>query len=396
MNFIPNAKFIFLLNRHIQLNNLHTTDDTTQLRHFLFQCFKESKRTRITWHFLKEVMSKYLSVPPEAVVGLFTHDRARRYPKAHHVTRAKKPSRNLIDLIAHHKPTMFYVKPAPNEFTPDTKNKFLSRINAKVRFSPLTMRSPDKGGRLRGYNREGKLYREIVRTSNGTLFSDASQTPSGSHPAGEVNFSSPLSAAALKAAHPEWFEHEPSTTFSFQVTKDEVLYRSQAKRPCSQKQVTGYSAESFFDACGAIIVEKTRGSFYHLGHRHGWSLGGKQAVDNLDPATAGSNYSSLFYIESPLKKLLLEGECEVMTVNGVVKYHDELPLPEQITYELMWGNGRSAQVVIRPLEYDSPTKDEYNVVDALYRFIRTPKKSMEALPQDDLNDVKRKLSFLES
>ncbi len=182
----------------------------------------------------------------------------------------------------------------------------------------------------------------------------------------------------LNEKYPELFHKPPN--FSFRVDKKTILGRMGKGRVRSQRQVTGYSAKEFFEFLGAEIKEKTYGSFYHLAHRHGHALGGAQAEHNLDPATEGSNYHTLFQIESPLRDLLLDDALAVESVDvyGDIEYHPKIPLPQKITYTLTWGNGKSITTSIYPLNYAKPTMADHQMARAFFRSQKTPAANRKA------------------
>lgn len=179
----------------------------------------------------------------------------------------------------------------------------------------------------------------------------------------------------LKQAHPQLFEPKPDT-FSFQITKNGIISRQGIPRPVSQGAVIGMSASEIFKKFGLISINTPWGTHYHLAHRQGWVLGGSQSHWNLDAATAGSNYHTLFFIESPAKSLVLKEEVGI-SVQGQVYYHRTLPIPIKITYTLRWGNGREIQKSIYPLDPEAPKRGSHLLAEAAFFSVRTPKRKAE-------------------
>lgn len=259
-----------------------------------------------------------------------------------------------------------------DQFRKDTQD-------VEISFQTLSDISPDKKT-LRRRARDPQTqthYIEFMSTSAGEIFIE--ESPCKKQQTSEVRFDKIPPIAELRETHPELFEDPQKEYFSFIITPEDIHNRIGAKRPVSQHQVVGHSAKKIFEAYGAIIHQETSEKL-HLAHRHGWSLGGSQTKENLDPATAGSNYSTLLTIESPLKHLLKGEGVQTMQVNGTVIYHPLIELPMEIIYELSWGNARSAKVHIYPLEHRKPTYSEKIVAHALLKAIRSPEAATPPSP----------------
>ena len=121
----------------------------------------------------------------------------------------------------------------------------------------------------------------------------------------------------------------------------------------------GYSAAEIFKHLG-VNFNPRMARYFHLAHRQGWAMGGDQSKENLDPATAGSNYTTLFYIESTIKYLLKDKNVSEIEVIGNIVFHESVPgLPVKITYTCKWENGAFSKDIY-PLNPRRPTISEYN------------------------------------
>ena len=126
--------------------------------------------------------------------------------------------------------------------------------------------------------------------------------------------------------------------FHFTVTKQGIQERAFQKRPITQKKAAdGYSAADLFYALG-VDAKETLSKYFHHAHRHGWGLSGPQIKENLDIATAGSNYTTLFYVEDVIRCLLNKPDIHNIAVTGDIEYHPvHTKLPIKITYTWQWG-----------------------------------------------------------
>lgn len=182
----------------------------------------------------------------------------------------------------------------------------------------------------------------------------------------QLAFDKKEKGSTRRSLFPTLFKAKSEEAFCFTVTKQDIIERSGKKRPCSQKSVMdGKSAADIFEAMGIKIEDEFRRK-YHWAHRQGWGLGGLQQKENLDPATAGSNYTTLFYIESVIRHMLVEQGVEEITVNGQVEYHPSYPdiLPIKISYSFDLANGDVISKVIEPLNPRVPTIEEHEVAKA--------------------------------
>ena len=144
------------------------------------------------------------------------------------------------------------------------------------------------------------------------------------------------------------------------------------------------SAIEVFKQFGAVIIDTPSGRFFHHAHRRGWSLGGVQEMENLDIGTAGSNYQTLFFIESPAKDKVLK-DSDNIDVLGRVYYHSRLPIPQKIVYELTWGNSPKIRKSIYPLCPQKPSLAEHKLAKAAFHSVESPKKRGN-VDEDDEKD----------
>ena len=246
------------------------------------------------------------------------------------------------------------------------------------RIENLTDRSPDKNKLPRVLGQDETSYVQILSTSSGSVYMDESPQKAPEQALREVRFKSIPPIAELRTEDPAYFETPRTQTFDFSITRKDVEARMNKKRTKTQRQVVGCTANEIFVAYNTIFEEQMnsfRNAPFHHAHRRGWSLGGAQAKENMDPGTAGSNYSTLFLIESPLKNLLREDFTEMtdnMHVYGTVKYHPKVNLPMEITYQLRWGRSRTYTTSVYPLNHRIPTVSENKVAKAVIKAVRSP------------------------
>ena len=289
---------------------------------------------------------------------------------------------NLIRSVTRTAKRKFIVQAHDSESEQRVKVAFSNtNVSDEVSFTALTPRSPDGYKRARGLNSEdGRTYVEFLSTSSGNVFIEETpikQSISASEvcSSSELRFENMPSIVELRKNNPDAFDSVKTEPFDFKVTKEDIESRIGVKRNKTQQQAFGCSAKDVFEAIGMHITSSFGQRQYHLAHRQAWFLGGEQVKGNLDPATAGSNYSTLANVESPLKNLLESESIDNMHVFGEVKYHPLLPVPMEITYTLSWGNGRTFQAKIHPLEPRTPVFSEHIVANAMLGTARTPEKA---------------------
>lgn len=274
------------------------------------------------------------------------------------------------NLFARPEERKYVLVPKNNLRTPEALRAFQEHLpNVTVQTDDPNYRTPDKYDRrrIRDETAETNSFSHMMSTTSGDLYIE--DTPEKQN---ELRFADIPSIAELRKTRPNLFKSLRTEAFEFVVTPAMIRQRRGAKRPISQNQAMGCSARDLLEEYDAIITESTQA---HLAHRHGWSLGGAQRAENLDPGTAGSNYTTLMLIESPLKELVINEEIQTMRVHGTVIFHPLVPMPMEIRYQLGWGNGRSATISIYPLEPRKPTVSEYYASRTLLQFVRTPERA---------------------
>lgn len=246
----------------------------------------------------------------------------------------------------------------------------------RIYSGPLKTIAPDSANRARTQSPGGHTYRAFIHSVAGTVYTE--ESPEKALPlteSREVRFIGQPSLAELRQNNPELFLNPKTESFEFTVTKEMIEKRIGQKRPQSQNEVVGYSAQEGLIALGAIIDESIKGQFHHA-HRHAWMFLGEQIKKNMDEATAESNYATLYTIEEPIKTLLT-GDTPItsMHVKGKVIFHPNISVAIEVIYHLSWGNGREAQISTYPIERRSPTVVENKMAHAVLNTIVTPEKS---------------------
>lgn len=259
-----------------------------------------------------------------------------------------------------------------------------------IRTDSLTPITPAPNGDMRLRGSQGTIYRPGLRFEHGGVLY-YQETP----PRQQSVDLTPSVEFDEAFSHTFFNDKQTDTDFSFIVTIQGIHERSGVKRPCSQKQLAnGYSAADIFRAMGILFDEKFS-RYFHLAHRIGWGLGGPQIKENIDPATAGSNYTTLFFVEDVIRNILVKGHCDEVHVGGNIEYHPDFPkLPIKITYTWHWfvGNERHEMSKdIFPLNPRRPTiqENEYSraLSDALsYTPQYSKEHSADESIQEDLTD----------
>ena len=280
--------------------------------------------------------------------------------------------------------------------TPKTATRFQSRLKHKssigqstYTMDTLTPRRPEQPSsflpsiKTPFRTEEDGLYKKELSAPSFELYRLMEPVQA---PAPVPMMISDITLEHMKKTHPKLFEPKPDT-FSFTITKKGILSREGVPRPVSQGRVVGLSAAEIFKKFGLISIDTPWGTHYHHAHRQGWMLEGSQSLANLDPATAGSNYQTLFFIESPAKRLVLEEGVDIK-VEGTVYYHETLPIPVKISYKLSWGNGRKIHKSIYPLEPEGPKQGSNALSEAAFFAIKTPRRKVhdDTRETDELGD----------
>jgi hypothetical protein len=226
--------------------------------------------------------------------------------------------------------------------------------------------SPDKYNNKR-MTINGIVYTQREATSSGDVY--VANTPNKPIDS-EIQFEGILPLDTLRRRSPELFYNLKSEDFNFTITPETINERLGKPRPCPQKKAYGATAKATFEEWGAELTAETQ---MHLMHRHGWSLGGAQSRENLDPGTAGSNYSTLLWIEAPIKKFVQKNNIKEVRIKGTVFFHPLMnQIPIKISYECTWGNNRQSIIHIYPLEPRKPTHTEHEVASTILSHIETP------------------------
>lgn len=286
----------------------------------------------------------------------------------------KKPL--LFHLVGREEQRNMYVETTASPVTRVVKQH---PSNFTLQQKSLNVASPDIYTRKVRRDRDGNEFVEFYSTSNATVFIQVSPQKdfSETNPK-NINVEQPFvgkpSLHEVNKANPQLIQNARREQFEFEVTKEMIDARRGAAREKTQQNVYGTSAATCFSAENAVMPAKSKSSF-HLAHRQGHCLNGSQTKTNLDPATAGSNYTTLFLIENPIIELFNRQNIALMNVKGVVTFDPRATsssLPLQVTYNLSWGNGRTAQIIICPLNHRHPTMDENTIAIKLLEAARTP------------------------
>lgn len=270
-----------------------------------------------------------------------------------------------------------------NPVTTPSFAESVAEMNVAVE-TPFKERSPDRVNRPCIQDAEGLKYRQIMSTACGDVYMQETpekQTHQHSYPRGEVRFEGIPPINELRQQHPELFENLKIERFEFNITEEMIKNPPPRKRPSSQNKIMGCSAREMFSSFGMTIEKnliKNLHKYFQFAHRQGHGFFGPPIKINFDPSTAGSNYSTLFMLEAPLRKLFFEDSITSVNVKGTVIFHPLLEqFPIEIQYAIAWGNGRTAVFSTYPLEYRRPTLAEHEIAFAVLKTVVTPEKTVE-------------------
>lgn len=265
---------------------------------------------------------------------------------------------SLIKLLGRKKKNKFAIKAdSQEEINCITEHMTEQRASPFfIRKSGLIERTPDPQGRERAWGPERTPYVEMLRAQGSHVLFKSESPLETRHRSASIDIKSELS---VNLKHNFFLKKKKDPYFNFVVTAKGLKERRRKKRGCSQKVAAGgYSAADVFRALG-VQFGKRIGRYFHLAHRIGWGLGGPQVKENLDPATAGSNYTTLFVIEDIIRFLLTEKQVFEIRMEGHIEYHPiHKKLPETITYTWFWGDGCSMTRAISSLSSRMPTRQE--------------------------------------
>lgn len=337
----------------------------------LFKQFNDQSRLHVTSSFIVSATADYLNIHPHQMRGMLCKERSRRgtpffYAQESHTFNLKtKP--NLINLLGKsHRPSYKLTTPNGSMLTPNKRARVQAATQEHdVSYTPLQSMKNSERARAHAIVNGSKYERDLIVNDEIALWRKNTPARPGDEPSPNRVKRTTLPPCRL----PFYASENAPEYFEFSVTAEDIYARMGVKRPVSQTQVmAGKSAKDILIALGAIISQNQDGRDFHWAHRHGWSLNGAQAKDNLDPTTAGSNYDTLFKVEAPIKSLLLEQGVDCVLVKGEVQFFDDVRLPKKITYVLSWGNGHSMEVIIDPMNSRIPTVDEHEVAMQLFRL----------------------------
>lgn len=391
MTKVLEAKFAKRIERFFKLRKIHIdAEKANELIDYLYSQFEKQGRFKgdetsfyVTPKFVINALSEFLKINPSSGVDLFrdyrSHRSTARYNRVDLEFKPLEPgSRGLIDLLGRkHKPQYKITKSDGASLTPRRVAKTKENTSSfDLSYSPLVL-LPSSGirARDRAVSLDGACYERDMESSDMALWRKKTPKKDSFFSPDRIRISPMLSDRSsllykkLDFSYDAVSKKDTIEIFEFSVTKKDILDRIGAKRPISQKRVMGdVSAFEVMKELGVIITEKQNGRNFHWAHRRGWSLKGDQSKENLDPMTAGSNFDTLFKIEAPLKKLLLDSESEVdeVFIKGEVQFAKDSGLPFKITYKLSWGTIGYIQVVIDPMSHRVPTVDEHEVAKSFF------------------------------
>lgn len=262
--------------------------------------------------------------------------------------------------------------------SPNTKSNFLESIPSPIKdlVTPtnsnlLFFKSPNTGKSrcLDSAENATGTYRHIISTGSKRKAIDIFMVDS---PAIDKENDVPKTikiAPSNRESLMEFCDYYPEimkkpSSFSFTITRNDLVFK---KRRYNQKNITHYTARDFLK----IFAEKLPlNKKYHLAHRRGHHLGGDGSVENLDAGTAGSNFTTLCYIETVIDKLLIKGNAQVITVNGEVTYDAEYRcIVRHIDYYIYADNIKIYTKRIEHLEHRKPRIEEHDLAFGLAEFM---------------------------
>lgn len=363
----------------------------------------KEKRKKLTRFFVEKIITLFLSTDKELKVTRVQMARPRRtgvnYTPSSPVSPAKtkspvdkikkKPTSQLLAILAQPDQGIKYAaiieQHGKNMDSPAVEFLLEEIPEEKIRKAEELTLTPK---RRHASGPHGTPYKRVLKTTVGDLYRQQEESET-------IVLTNTPAKTHLEKKFPGL--HGKPNHFEFIVERQTILERLDKKRECSQKQVTGYSAADFFKELGVTIKKKLFGSHYHLCHVQGFSLGGKQAKNNLHAGSEGSNYTLLFYGEDPIRRMLLDEESGINTikVHGQVIYHEEVETPKEIIYTITLDNGKTIEKIIEPLSYHKPTLFDNKAAFALFKANARQLFSDEEDTEDFLDVEMEKLTFSE-
>ena len=388
------SQFAKRIERFFKIRKIYIDiDKAEELIEYLYIQFKHQGRLKeedkpfyVTPKFVIGAVSNFLKINPSMGLELFRDFRTRRSNVKYNYSDLEfrlpeQASKGLISLLGRkHKPQYKLTKTDGTSLTPHRMTKAKEYTSAfDVGFSPLALLSKNKKARKRAVSADDSRFADDPRfeldmaSSEMALWRKMTPQKNAFFSPNRVVISKLHSDKEDEPVKKLSFAYDADSKkgtielFEFTVTQEDILERIDAKRPVSQKKAMGdVSALEIMQALGVIVTEKQSGRNFHLAHRRGWSLKGEQSKENLDPMTAGSNYDTLFKIEAPLKKILLDQEVDEVYVKGGVEFDNDSGLPFKVTYNLSWGTMDFIEVVIDPMSHRVPTVDEHEVAKSFF------------------------------
>lgn len=295
-----------------------------------------------------KLVASYLNIPETEARGCFTN--LSQYKKNNEKSR-------LLKLLARKEKRHFVVTGEENiENMPE---------DVEVKFGTVTPATPHASGSRRYKGPNDTPLRSAARTGKRAVYVEATPSAKRSALTPRTEGHIPIPRDINQEFTDNYFANV-TQSFTFKVTRENLLQRAEEKRPISQKQaVGGLSAADIFRAIG-VNIPKSEDRNYHLAHRHGFGLGGQQEKTNIDPATKGSNYTTLFRVESVIRELLDKGDVDEVSVKGTIDFHEQIKgLPIRITYRVEFPNKEHFEASIYPLDTRVPTLEDHTVALAL-------------------------------
>lgn len=256
---------------------------------------------------------------------------------------------------------------SPN--TQKTVQNELSHIS--LSFTPIKNIQSTRSGRKKLINNQKQTYIECLSTKNFSLFHEQTPaTPQDNLTPNRLQINPEFDRHIAQDINRRLdFEDCLFETFSFDVNIDTLKPRGQRNKSQNQT-MEGITAQKFLTAFGLQVMDETKKKVeFHWAHRQAWSLYGEQNKSNLDATTAGSNYDTLFKVESPIKMLIKEQITSLVHVEGVVKFiNPNQHVAESITYRFTWNETKECTVIIDPLNVRYPTRDEADAIECIIRL----------------------------
>ncbi len=250
------------------------------------------------------------------------------------------------------------------------------RTSFEKNFSPLKDFSYSTFGKLKGRNSQNKTYVRVMHSKQFSVWREMSPGSEKDSP-DRIRFNPKFSKKEAQSVKKKlsFGVDSNSEDFTFSVSMTEI--KRNIPRPITQTKVMkDISARQYLSIFGAEIIHQTQEKVkFHWAHRRAWSLSGKQSKENLDAATAASNFDTLFKVETPLKILLESQLTDKVIVSGTVHFLNKTQrVAKLVVYHLKWGKGKECTIEIDPMSIRFPTQDEADA--AIYMMEKESKLSL--------------------